>query len=155
MAKQREIQYVNAYVSGSMAYRMDTAAERKKTVKLPKPRSKKKLVVAVDPAAVAGILVAGLLLVLMAVGWFRLQDAKQEAYVLQNYVASLQVENKELKDTYASSYDADEVEAIAKAMGMVPVEQVETVYLEVSVPQLKEEPTGWQAFCAFLAGLFA
>ena len=155
MAKQREIQYVNAYVSGSMAYRMDTAAERKKTVKLPKPRSKKKLVIAVDPAAVAGILVAGLLLVLMAVGWFRLQDAKQEAYVLQNYVASLQGENKELKDTYASSYDAEEVEAIAKTMGMVPMEQVETIYLEVSVPQLKEEPTAWQAFCTFLAGLFA
>ena len=105
--------------------------------------------------AVTAYLVAGLLLVLMAVGWFRLQDAKQEAYVLQNYVASLQVENKELKDTYASSYDAEEVEAIAKTMGMVPMEQVETIYLEVSVPQLKEEPTAWQAFCTFLAGLFA
>jgi ABC-type molybdate transport system substrate-binding protein len=91
----------------------------------------------------------------MGVGYFRLQEAKQEAYALQNYVATLQAENAELKDTYASSYDAEEVRSIATAMGMVPVEQIETIMLEVNVPQLREEPTSWQAFCAFLAGLFA
>ena len=51
MAKQREIQYVNAYVSGSMAYKM-AMPEQRKTAKLPKPRRKNLLVIHVDPAAV-------------------------------------------------------------------------------------------------------
>ena len=154
MAKQHEIQYVNAYVSGSVAYQM-AGCQRTKTAKLPKPRRKNLLVIHVDPAAVCGILVAVLLLTLMGVGYFRLQDAKQEAYTMKNYVATLQAENAELKETYASSYDAEEVRSIATAMGLVPVEQIETIMLDVSVPQLREEPTAWQAFCAFLAGLFA
>ena len=54
MAKQREIQYVNAYVSGSVAYKM-AMPEQRKTAKLPKPRRKNLLVIHVDPAAVCGI----------------------------------------------------------------------------------------------------
>lgn len=154
MAKQREIQYVNAYVSGSVAYQMAQPVQRK-TAKLPKPRRRKLLVVRVDPAAVCGILVAALLLTLMGVGYFRLQEAKQEAITMQNYVATLQAENEILKDTYANSYDLQEAEDIARTMGMVPMDQVQTIMLEVNVPQRMEEPTAWQAFCTFLAGLFA
>ena len=154
MAKQREIQYVNAYVSGSVAYQMAQPMQRK-TAKLPKPRRRKLLVVRVDPAAVCGILVAALLLTLMGVGYFRLQEAKRENATMQNYVATLQEENQTLKDTYANSFDLQEAEDIAKTMGMVPMEQVQTITLEVNVPQRLDEPTAWQAFCTFLAGLFA
>ena len=154
MAKQREIQYVNAYVSGSVAYTM-AMPEQRKTAKLPKPRRKNLLVIHVDPAAVCGILVAVLLLTLMGVGCLRLQEAKRETVALQNYVATLQAENQTLKDTYANSFDLQEAEDIAKTMGMIPVEQVPTIMLEVNVPQTLEEPTAWQAFCTFLAGLFA
>ena len=157
MAKPHEIQYINAYVSGSTAYQMNTV-RRKKTAALPKaPRRAKTRVlpIFVDRAAIAGILIAVIMLTIMAVGYVRLLDAKQEALAMQSYVEQLQQENVVLKDTYASSYDREEAFEIAQTMGMVPVEQVPTVKIEVSVAPLQEEPTAWQALCTFLAGLFA
>ena len=132
MAKPHEVQYINAYVSGSMAYQMDTTRQSKRAT-LPKAPK----------------------LTLMVAGLSRLQEARQENAALQNYVAQLQEENNILQDTYASSYDREEAYRIAQSMGMVPAEQVPTVKIEVSVPQLEEEPTPWQALCTFLTGLFA
>ena len=154
MAKQREIQYVNAYVSGSMAYQLEMP-ERKKTAKLPKQARQQAPMRHVDARYVCCIIGACLLIVIMVQGFVMMTNARREAEAMASYVATLQEENQTLKDTYASSYDMAEVEAIAKTMGLVPVEQVETIMLEVSVPQLHEEPTAWQAFCTFLAGLFA
>ena len=157
MAKPHEIQYINAYVSGSAAYRMDTDRQ-KKTATLPKaPRRAKAKVLPIflDRTAVIGILMAVVMLVVMAVGYVQLLDAKQETVAMQNYVDQLRQENAALKDTYASSYDLEEVASIAQTMGMVPMEQVQTVKIEVSVPQMEEDPTAWQALCTFLAGLFA
>ena len=154
MAKQREIQYVNAYVSGSMAYQMEMP-ERKKTAKLPKQARQQTPRRHADARYVCCIICACLLIVIMVQGFVMMTNARREAEAMASYVATLQEENQTLKDTYASSYDMAEVEAIAKTMGLVPVEQVETIMLEVSVPQLREEPTAWQAFCTFLAGLFA
>ena len=154
MAKQREIQYVNAYVSGSMAYQMEMP-ERKKTVKLPKQARQKAPQRNVDARYVCCIVGACLLIVMMIQGFVMLTNARREAGAMAAWGESLQAENQVLQDTYASSYDRVEAEAMAKTVGLVPVEQVETIMLEVSVPQLREEPTAWQAFCTFLAGLFA
>jgi H+/gluconate symporter-like permease len=157
MAMPHEIQYINAYVSGSAAYRMDVK-QQKKAASLPKaPRHAKAKVlpIFVDRTAILGILMAVIMLVVMAVGYVQLLDAKQEAVAMQNYVQQLQQENAVLKDTYASSYAPEEVAGSAQTMGMVPMEQVQTVKIEVSVPQLEEDPTAWQALCTFLAGLFA
>ena len=153
MAMPHEIQYINAYVSGSAAYRMDVK-QQKKAASLPKAprRAKAKVLpIFVDRTAILGILMAVIMLVVMAVGYVQLLDAKQEAVAMQNYVQQLQQENAVLKDTY----DPEEVAGIAQTMGMVPMEQVQTVKIEVSVPQLEEDPTAWQALCTFLAGLFA
>ena len=153
MAQQREIQYINAYVSGSMAYQLEMP--KRKKVKLPKQAQQKATKRHVDARYVCCIIGACLLIVFMVRGFVMMTNARREAEAMASYVATLQEENQTLKDTYASSYDMAEVEAIAKTMGLVPVEQVETIMLEVSVPQLREEPTAWQAFCTFLAGLFA
>jgi hypothetical protein len=136
---------------------MDTQRQ-KKTAALPKAprRAKAKVLpIYVDRAAVFGILMAVIMLVFMVAGYVQLLDAKQEAQAMQNYVEQLRQENVVLKDTYASSFDREEAFQIAQTMGMVPVEQVHTVKIEVSVPQLQEDPTAWQALCTFLAGLFA
>ena len=157
MAKPHEVQYINAYVSGSMAYQMDTTRQSKRATlpKAPKRAKRKMLVIRVERAALCGILAAVVMLTLMVAGLSRLQEARQENAALQNYVAQLQEENDILQDTYASSYDREEAYRIAQSMGMVPAEQVPTVKIEVSVPQLEEEPTPWQALCTFLTGLFA
>jgi hypothetical protein len=63
-----------------------------------------------------------------------------------------------LQNKYDSSYDLEEIREIALAMGMVPMEQLETVQISVPVVEAEEqaqEPSGWEAFCTFLAGLFA
>ena len=155
MARQPEIRYINAYVSGSNAYQMESPARKKKQVKLPKMHRQKKTVIALDPVAIGGIVVASVMLVLMLVGFVRLQDARVEVQQLQNYVSSLQQENTTLQDTYASGYDLNEIEQIALAMGMVPSSEVSQISVSVTVPHAVPQPTAWESFCAFLTGLFA
>ena len=156
MARQPEVQYINAYVSGSMAYQLNTIPVRKKKkVNLPKPRREKKTVVRLDPVAICGIAMAAVLLVLLVVGFSRLQDARAEAAALESYVSDLREENKQLQDTYSAGYDLAEIEKIALAMGMVPSSQVPHISMDVTVPQQEAEPTAWENFCAFLTGLFA
>ena len=154
MARQPEIKYINAYVSGSMAYQLDVP-ECKKQVKLPKMRRQKKMVVALDPVAVGGIVVAVAMLVLLLVGVTRLQNARTEVVQLQMYVSYLQQENAELQDTYASGYDLEEIEKIALAMGMVPSSEVKHISVAVTVPYEEPQPTAWESFYTFLTGLFA
>lgn len=155
MARQPEIKYINAYVSGTMAYQLETPVRKKKQVKLPQMRRQKKTVIVVDPVAVGGIVVAVAMLVLLLAGFVRLQDAREEVQQLQTYVSSLQQENAALQDTYSSGYDLEEIEKIALAMGMVPSSQVHQISVSVTVPQAEPEPTAWESFCAFLTGLFA
>lgn len=156
MARQPEIQYINAYVSGNIAYQMETAPVRKKKrVKLPKPTMKKQRVICVDPVAVGGILVAAVMLVLLVVGFVRLQNARAQATALNSYAQTLQAENQQLAASYEAGYDLEEVREIALAIGLVPVSEVQTITIQVSVPQEIPEPTPWENFCAFLTGLFA
>ncbi len=155
MARQPEIQYINAYVSGSTAYQLETPVRKKKQVKLPKMRRQKKAVIALDPVAVGSIVVAAVMLVLLLVGFARLQNAREQVADMERYVSSLQQQNMQLRDTYTSGYDLDEIEKIALAMGMVPSSQVPQVSVSVTVPHVQQPPTAWESFCAFLMGLFA
>jgi cell division protein FtsL len=139
-----------------MAYQLNTMpARKKKKVTLPKLRREKKTVVRLDPVAICGIAMAAVLLVLLVVGFSRLQDARAETAALESYVSDLREENKQLQDTYSAGYDLEEIEKIAQAMGMVPQSQIPQVEIEVNVPQQESQPTAWEAFCAFLTGLFA
>lgn len=156
MARKTEVRYVNFYTAGSEALKFDPKpAEKKQEVKLPKPRRQKKIVLQIDPVATIGICVAVVLLIVMVVSLFRLVAAQQEAEQLETYVASLQERNAQLRDTYESGYDLEEIRQIAIARGMIPVEQAQTVQIQVTVPEAAEEPTAWESFWTFLAGLFA
>ena len=155
MAKQPDIQYINAYVSGSVAYKVEKKDEKKKVV-LPKMRKKKRIVLRVDPAAGMGICVAAGLLVLLCVGFFRLRAAQAETRALADYVSSLQEEKQSLEAQYRAGYDLAEIEEIAKTMGFVPIGDVQKIEISVALPpEPVEEVTVWQSFRTFLAGLFA
>lgn len=155
MERRPEIRYINANVCGTSAYQLDMEPVRKKRVKLPKAQRKKKLVVYLDPFALLGILTAGIMMVMLIVGAVRLQDSRNEVHTLENYVHSLQQENLQLQDTYLSSFDLEEIKQIATAMGMVPSSEVTQISMDVVLPPAETEPTAWENFCAFLAGLFA
>ena len=98
------------------------------------------------------------MLVMMTVGYFQLTAAQAEAQAMEKYVQSLQSENVQLKDTYTSGYDLAEIEQIARAMGMIPIEEAQQMQISVQLPQVSQEspePNVWESIVTFLTGLFA
>ena len=157
MANKPDIRYINYYVSGTAAPNLVPKPIRQKKPQLPKPRIRenRELVLQIDPFAIAGIVVATMLLVLMCVGVARLHTRQAEVSANIQYLEKLQSENIELKDTYAAGYNLEEVEKIALALGMVPKDTLIHEGINVTVPTPVQEPTRWENFWSFVAGLFA
>ncbi|MBE6934013.1 MAG: hypothetical protein E7462_03065 [Ruminococcaceae bacterium] len=155
MANQPQVRYINAYVSGNVAYQPEKKPQRKQSAQLPKARRPKVLKIYVDVVALGGILAAAVLSVMLVVGLVQLSQAKAEEQMLTSHAATLQAENQQLLDTYTSSYDLEEIREIATAMGMVPIEEVPHLQVPVTVPQTEQAPTAWESFWAFMVGLFA
>lgn len=155
MARRTEIEYVNLYNASSLAYQFEPAPLPKKNAQFPKPRRKKRIRVYVDPMALLGIAVGVVMLVMMISGLTRLHTVQQQQETMSAYVEQLQTQNDRLRAEYEAGYDPDEIRDIAVAMGMIPAEQAQHITLQISVPEEESEPTGWEIFCSFLAGLFA
>lgn len=154
MAQRLDVHYVRFYTDGSAARKIAPAVSRK-TQSLPRiPKKKKRIVVHVDPVAIAGILMAGIMLILMTVGMVELSQAKEETARMEAYVQTLRQENDALHTAFDEGYDRSQVEHMAKALGMVPVEQVQRVSIRVPVEQ-EQNPGFWENVTTFLAGLFA
>lgn len=153
MARKFDIQYVHFQTDGNAA-RQVARVEPLHTVKLPKARKKKLIVIPVDPVATAGIFMAAIMFVMLTVGLVQLQDSRQDVKVMASYVETLREENAFLADTYESGYDIAQVEQTALALGLVPQEQVKKVVMRVPQP-VEETPNAWQQFYTFLTGLFA
>ena len=153
MARKIDVQYVHFYTDGSAARKL-AVVEPMDTVRLPKAKKKKHIVVPIDPMATAGILMAAMMLVLLTVGVFQLRSARQGATQMAAYVDTLQAENTLLQSTYDASYDIEKVEETALALGLVPQEQV--LQVRMQLPAVQEEHSGvWERLCTFLTGLFA
>ena len=90
MANYTEVRYINAYVSGSAAPMMASKAQRKQSAAMPKFRPKRKVVIAVDPVAVFGIVVAFVMAVMLMVGFMTLNRVNEEAAAMEQYVTALQ-----------------------------------------------------------------
>lgn len=160
MARQPDIQYVRYYTSGSAARKIELQPEKKKknNVTLPqRPRiqRQKRTVIPVDPISVLAVLVAGFMLIAMVAGMLRLGAVNAEVEAVDGYVAQLQQENAALRQEYESGYDLKDVEQKALEMGLVPIEQVEHVTIEVIEPVEEAEPTFWEKAAAFFGELFA
>jgi hypothetical protein len=160
MARQPDIQYVRYYTSGSAARKIELQPEKKKknNVTLPqRPRiqRQKRTVIPVDPISVLAVLVAGFMLIAMVAGMLRLGAVNAEVEAMDGYVARLQQENTALRQEYESGYDLKDVEQKALEMGLVPIEQVKHVTIEVIEPVEEAEPTFWEKATAFFSELFA
>lgn len=155
MAQRSDIQYIRFYTDGSAARQLQPKAPRKRKKSPVKSAQSKPQVIYLDPLALSGILVSAVMLVLMVIGCVQLLDAQQQALAMENYVASLKIENAELTATYESGYDLEEVEKTALALGMVPVDQVEKITIQLEKPEPVKEPTYWDRACAFFENLFA
>ncbi len=155
MAMQPEVRYINAYVSGTCVPQPEKMPQKKTSARLPKAHKQQKWLIPVDVVAVAGFFTAVILGIMLIVGVVQMNRAQQEAVAMKAYALSLQQENVALQEEYASSYDLEEVREIALAMGMVPVEEVTHLQMQVVEPQVVEEPTAWENFWTFLLGMFA
>ena len=133
MARQPEVQYIRLYTQGSSARQLEmTPPERKKPrTQLPKPRRVKARVIRLDPLALCATVVAAVMLVMIVVGCAALYQAEAYGEQMERYVDSLTVENQVLTQTYAEGYDLEEVRQIALSLGLVPVEEVTHISLEL------------------------
>lgn len=154
MARQLDVQYVRFYTDGSAAKKVAPVAPLK-TIKLPKVKKHKRLVIAIDPVAIMGIVMAAVMLVLMTVGVLQLNSSRKELQQMSEYVEVLQQENVSLEQTFSQGYDIEEIQRTALALGLVPKEQVQHVTIRVPEVQTEEEPGAWERFYIFLTGLFA
>ena len=158
MARQPDIQYVRFYTDGSAARKIELQPEKKRNKvalpQRPRVRKEKKTVIHVDPISVFAVLVAGVMLIAMVVGMMQLGSINADADKMENYVAELQSENTQLRAEYESGYDLQDVEQKALEMGLVPIDQVEHVTIELPEPPVEEEPTFWENVGAFFAELF-
>jgi hypothetical protein len=155
MAMQPEVRYINAYVSGNVAVQPEKMPQKQSSARLPKARKQQKWLIQVDLVAIGGIMAALVLSIMLVTGLVQMNQAKHDAKVYREYATSLKLDNTKMRDTYASEYDLNEVRDIALNMGMVPVEQVEHVTMQVVTPEVVQEPTAWESFWAFFLGMFA
>ena len=156
MAKKPEIRYVGQfYVYGSEAQAV--APKKRPQFQLPKPKLELQKIekIYVDPVALIGLAVAVVMLVCMVVGACQIRSSWQEYKQMSHYLSELQRENARLEHTYHISYDMEEVEAKALAMGLVPMEQIPTMSVRVRMPVPEVEETAWDEFVWFVKGLFA
>ena len=150
--------YVSYYTAGSAAYDMERKVAKPKAAPVHKPhrRPAKKKVIAVDPVALCGILVAVCMFFALVSGVQEYQDTKLQAQKMGAYVEQLKSENSALQHVYENSYDADSIYEMATAIGMVPEAQVQHVQISVDVPQQEEVRLSfWENVSLFLTGLFA
>ena len=154
MARKTDIQYVRFYTDGSAARKIAPVAPLK-TMKLPKIKRKKRTTLHIDPLAFAGIMMAAVMLVLMAVGIHQLRTARGELQTMDTYVQTLTEENQHLQQTFHEGYNLEQIEKTALALGLVPKEQVTHITIQVPKEPAVEEPSAWEQVYAFLTGLFA
>ena len=154
MAQRTEIRYIQYYTDGSAARKLAPIAPLK-TMKLPKVKKQKRITLHIDPIAVLSIGMAIVMTVLIAVGMVQLNNARSEMQTMSAYVDTLREENAQLQQSFTEGYDLEQVERTARALGLVPIEQVQ--HVRVALPQIEqpEEPTTWDRLVTFLTGLFA
>ena len=153
MARQFDVQYISAYTDGSAARKLELPKPRQ-TARKKAARRSKKIVLPIDPVAILGIVAACVMMVALTVGVCKLVDARQEMVAMDAYVQSLRQENIALQEEYDAGYNLENVRQTALALGMVPMEQVEQITIQIHTPE-PEQPSGWEQVRTFLAGLFA
>ncbi|MBE6977544.1 MAG: hypothetical protein E7438_02745 [Ruminococcaceae bacterium] len=157
MALQPDIQYVPiCYVDGSAARKLERPVYKTPAAPQPRSRKAKRIVVAIDPVAIFGLLVAMVLLISMVSGFVQYAVAQEQNRQMSDYVTALELEKAQLEQIYREGYDLDEIRDFADANGMVPAEQAPQIQIDVQLPQPEQQQmTFWESVSTFLAGLFA
>lgn len=160
MARKADIQYVHHYyTAGTAARKVAVKAEpKKKPIPLFEPRvmaPDQKISIGVDPLGLCATVVAVALVAMMVVSLFQYSAAHQRKVALKEYAYTLSDENVRLEQRFTDGLDLNEIEVQALALGMIPIEEAETIQVSGIVPAHEAEPTLWARMGLFLSGLFA
>lgn len=150
MARKTEIQYIRYYTDGSAAKKIERTLPKKRRNKpMASQTSQQQYVLHVDLLAIVGIVMAVVLLIMMVAGIVQLRAAQEQARLHAQYVLELEKTNTLLQSEYADGYDLEQIRQQALLLGLVPIESVEHIDIQVSEPQAVEEPTIWERICEF------
>ena len=122
---------------------------------VPKQEREAITTVCIDPIAFCGIMVAVVMLVVMIAGVIQFNVICEDHAIMENYVMQLREDNILLKQQYTSGYDIDNIAITARALGMIPVEEAQTITIQVQVPVRQPEPNMIDNIIWFFSGLFA
>ncbi len=162
MERKTKIEYIRYYTPGSEArvleplYPERRDHPRKKT-HAPVQPSPKVVTVTVDPLSLAAVVLAVLMAVLMVAGVNRLESAQQELEAMAGYVQRLEEKNAELIVEFENGYVLEDVEKAALSQGMVSVEGVAHIQVQMApvLPEPEPEMTAVDRLYQFFLGLFA
>ena len=121
---------------------------------LPKQEKAPVTTIYIDPVAFCGLMVAVVMLVVMLAGIIQFNVVSEDYAIMERYLSQVREENILLKQEFSAGYDLEEVESAAVALGMIPIDQAQTIRLNVVTPQRESEPTVWDDIVWFLSGLF-
>ena len=157
MAQKPKIQYVGQfYVHGSEARALQLEEERKKAkARRPLARLQQVELIYVDPVAVAGILVAVVMLMTMVTGALALKTDWAEYEQMATYVSYLKKENAKLAEEYRAGYDIDDIRSKALALGMVSRNELKTRTVTVTVPEQEPEMSRVDQIRTYFEDMFA
>ncbi len=142
MVQKPKIQYVGQfYVHGSEARALEAEQKKQARTRLPIAKLEAIETIYVDPVALVGIAVAVVLLAVMIFGAVQLKEDWDSYARMADYVTGLRTENARLSHNYQASYDLEDIEMKALAMGMVPRSELEVRTVTVTVPVRQPEMT--------------
>jgi len=156
MAKRPQERYIRYYMEGTAAVKLEPIVPQNDPLNAPLPKVKKKVKVRrvyFDPVPILGIVVAVCMLFVMSAGMEELEAAQAEAAVMNRYVSYLTQENVRLSEEYAATYDLEEIEITARALGMVSAKSLPQTAIELPVIE-EETPSFWDSLGNFFSGLF-
>lgn len=156
MALQADVRYVQYSVDGTAARKLQRHTAQTNAAPVYRRRRAERKVIAVDPVALAGILLSVVVLIAMVVGLVQYQHSLQQRNRMSEYVQQLEQENAQLEQAYKDGYDLDEIRDIAMNAGMIPAEDVERISVSVQEPAQEETHMSfWETVTTFLTGIFA
>ena len=153
---KHNIEYIEQYYSyGSEAKVVEfKPAFQEKKVQVPKQEKEPVTTLCIDPIAFCGLMVAVVMLVVMIAGVIHFNVICQDHAIMENYVNQLREENVLLSQQYRAGYDLEQVGITARTLGMIPVEEAQTISIQVQVPVRQPEPGFLDNLAWFLGGLF-
>ena len=155
---KHNIEYIQKFYSyGSEAKVIEFKPKNTQPQKPSVPKREREPVttICVDPVALCGMMVAVVMVLVVLACLIQYNVVSQDHAAMENYVRVLREDDILLQHQYNASYDLATVESAARALGMIPVSQAQSISIRVEVPVRQEAPGFLDNLRWFLSGLFA